>query len=80
MSAIVSPALAAHVRSGRFVQHENAAANIPSRIRARRIASGAQFCGPRAKVSWASASSTGTETTAEKLCSWILNRLSGTEE
>ncbi len=77
MSALVTPVTSAHVRSGRFVQHERPAAFIPSRMRARRISRGAQFFGARARISVSQPVSDDSESPTEKLRGWILGRLNG---
>lgn len=42
MMVLSDPIAATHTRSGRFVQRERPAANIPTRIRARRLTMHAQ--------------------------------------
>ncbi len=75
MTTLVNPAMSSHIRSGRFVQHERPAANIPARMRSRRLAGGSQFFGTRARTAVLLPVSPDQESTKEKLCGWILGRL-----
>lgn len=77
MTTLVQPAMSSHIRSGRFVQHERPAANIPARMRSRRLAGGAQFFGSRARTAVMAPVTPDQESTTEKLYGWILGRLTG---
>jgi hypothetical protein len=75
MSTLVKPAISSHVRSGRFVQHERPAANIPARMRSRRLAGGAQFFGPRARIAVMDPRPADPDSARDKLYGWVLGRL-----
>lgn len=80
MTTLVHPAMSSHVRSGRFVQHERPAANIPARMRSRRLAGGAQFFGARARTAVMVPVAADQESTREKLYGWVLGRLTVTRD
>lgn len=76
MSVVYGPALASHVRAGRFLQRERPAENIPARIRARRVAVGARYFGPRARTAEAPPVDDEVESAAVRLTDWLVGRLS----
>lgn len=75
MSVVYGPTLASHVRSGRFLQRERPAANIPARIRARRIALGARYFGARARIAEVPPIEDESDSVAVRLTDWLVGRL-----
>lgn len=76
MSVVYGPAVASHVRAGRFLQRERPAANIPARIRARRVALGARYFGPRARIATVPPVDDEGDSVAVRLTDWLVGRLS----